>query len=157
MVKSALEENDPEKLRQRIGLLETELRSAHKRGVTPLRMRSSKKSHTVHGRIDVPYRKKILVGLMEIEIYDDDMPGEIKIMMEDGPPFIKDLIEAFGVLMTTAFQYGVPLEVILTRFARRHRHDKDGIVGIIAQRLQHEVDVIELSKKEPQSLQPKPV
>ena len=146
--KMGLEENDPVKLRQHIAWLNQELELAHRRGVTPLRIAPAKVSRTSHLRFNVGGHK----GSIQVTIFDDGQPGEVKISVLDNRPIVHDLIDSLGIMLSLALQYGVPTEVIFKVFARRGPNS--GIVEHLFKRLEHEVKIISDSRIE--SLPAKP-
>ena len=55
-------------------------------------------------------------GCITVGLYPDGSPGELFIEMSKQGSTIRGLMDAIGVLASLAFQYGVPLESIATKF-----------------------------------------
>ena len=56
-------------------------------------------------------------GYIHVGFYEDGTPGEIFIKMAKEGSTISGLMDTIGVLTSMALQYGVPLEVLVTKFS----------------------------------------
>jgi ribonucleoside-diphosphate reductase alpha chain len=56
-------------------------------------------------------------GYITVGIYDDGSPGEIFLVMSKEGSTISGLMDAFATAISLALQYGVPLEVLVKKFA----------------------------------------
>ena len=56
-------------------------------------------------------------GYITVGIYDDGRPGEIFLVMSKEGSTISGLMDAFATSISLALQYGVPLEVLVKKFA----------------------------------------
>src|SRR5207245_10960756 len=56
-------------------------------------------------------------GYITVGIYEDGTPGEIFLVMSKEGSTISGLMDAFATSISLALQYGVPLEVLVKKFA----------------------------------------
>ncbi len=56
-------------------------------------------------------------GYITVGVYDDGSPGEIFLVMSKEGSTISGLMDAFATAISLALQYGVPLEVLVKKFA----------------------------------------
>jgi ribonucleoside-diphosphate reductase alpha chain len=56
-------------------------------------------------------------GYITVGLYDDGKPGEIFLVMSKEGSTISGLMDAFATSVSLALQYGVPLEVLVKKFA----------------------------------------
>ena len=56
-------------------------------------------------------------GYIHVGFYDDGTPGEIFIKMAKEGSTISGLMDTIATLTSMALQYGVPLEVLVNKFA----------------------------------------
>src|SRR5262249_52477774 len=56
-------------------------------------------------------------GYIHIGLYDDGSPGEIFIKIAKEGSTISGLMDTIGILASMALQYGVPLEVLVSKFS----------------------------------------
>ena len=56
-------------------------------------------------------------GFITVGLYDDGRPGEIFLRMSKGGSVVSGLMDAFAVSTSIALQYGVPLKVLVNKFA----------------------------------------
>src|SRR5204863_289709 len=56
-------------------------------------------------------------GYITVGIYEDGRPGEIFLVMSKEGSTISGLMDAFATSISLALQYGVPLEVLVKKFA----------------------------------------
>lgn len=55
-------------------------------------------------------------GYLSVGLFDDGTPGELFITMAKEGSTIGGLMDAIGILTSTALQYGVPLEALASKF-----------------------------------------
>ncbi|MDD5252271.1 MAG: intein-containing adenosylcobalamin-dependent ribonucleoside-diphosphate reductase, partial [Patescibacteria group bacterium] len=74
----------------------------------------------------LPYERKSLThkfsiaghdGFITVGLYDDGTPGEIFLRMSKGGSVVSGLMDSFAVSTSIALQYGVPLKVLVNKFA----------------------------------------
>ena len=58
-------------------------------------------------------------GYLIVGLYDDGRPGELCITMAKEGPTIGGLMDSLGTAISVALQYGVPVELLVTKFARQ--------------------------------------
>jgi len=58
-------------------------------------------------------------GYITVGLFDDGTPGEVFITIEKEGSTIGGLMDTIGTLMSLAFQYGVPLETLVKKFAHQ--------------------------------------
>jgi len=56
-------------------------------------------------------------GYLHVGFFEDGTPGEIFIKMAKEGSTVSGLMDSIGVLTSMAFQYGVPLEVLVSKFS----------------------------------------
>jgi len=85
---------------------------------------SSNGRQPVRGRL--PDERKALVhhfsvggheGYVMVGLYDEGQPGEIFIRMAKAGSTIAGLMDSFGIAISMALQYGVPLKVVCDKFS----------------------------------------
>jgi ribonucleoside-diphosphate reductase alpha chain len=67
-------------------------------------------------------------GYITVGLYDDGQPGEIFLRMSKGGSVVSGLMDAFAVSTSIALQYGVPLKVLVNKFAHV-RFEPSGFTG----------------------------
>ncbi len=67
-------------------------------------------------------------GYITVGLYDDGKPGEIFINMSKEGSAVSGLMDAFARAISYALQYGVPLEVLVNKFAHT-RFEPSGFTG----------------------------
>jgi ribonucleoside-diphosphate reductase alpha chain len=67
-------------------------------------------------------------GYITVGMYDDGSPGEIFINMSKEGSAVSGLMDAFARAISYALQYGVPLEVLVNKFAHT-RFEPSGFTG----------------------------
>ena len=55
-------------------------------------------------------------GYLTVGVYEDGLPGEIFITMSKQGSTISGLMDSFATAVSLALQYGVPLEVLCSKF-----------------------------------------
>ena len=68
-------------------------------------------------------------GYLMVGLYDDGQPGEIFIRMAKAGSTIAGLTDSFGIAVSMALQYGVPLEVLCNKFSHT-RFEPSGWSGV---------------------------
>ncbi|MCR4314654.1 MAG: vitamin B12-dependent ribonucleotide reductase, partial [Candidatus Uhrbacteria bacterium] len=58
-------------------------------------------------------------GYITVGLYDDGTPGEMFITMSKEGSVISGLVDSFATAVSIGFQYGVPLEVLVNKFAHK--------------------------------------
>ncbi len=56
-------------------------------------------------------------GFITVGLYDDGQPGELFLMMAKEGSTISGLMDAFGIAVSIALQYGVPLKTLVDKFS----------------------------------------
>ena len=56
-------------------------------------------------------------GYITVGLYDDGMPGEIFVKMSKQGSVVSGLMDSFATAISMAFQYGVPLQVLVDKFS----------------------------------------
>ena len=56
-------------------------------------------------------------GYVIVGLYEDDQPGELFIRMAKEGSTIAGLMDSFGVAISMALQYGVPLQILCDKFS----------------------------------------
>ncbi len=67
-------------------------------------------------------------GYVTVGMYEDDTPGELFIVMSKEGSTISGLMDGFATAISMALQYGVPLEVLVNKFAHT-RFEPSGFTG----------------------------
>ncbi|MEY2430098.1 MAG: ribonucleoside-diphosphate reductase alpha chain [Verrucomicrobiota bacterium] len=102
-------------LEARIKELEAEV--AHLRDLAgkPLRRRLTDTRKAVTHKFDIAGHE----GYLTVGLFGDDQPGELFITMAKEGSTIGGLMDSIGTLTSMAFQYGVPLEALVRKFAHQ--------------------------------------
>ncbi|MBN1585571.1 vitamin B12-dependent ribonucleotide reductase [Candidatus Uhrbacteria bacterium] len=90
----------------------------------PLRRRLPEERRSVTHKFSVAGH----AGFITVGLYDDGRPGEIFLRMSKGGSVISGLMDAFAVSTSIALQYGVPLKVLVNKFAHV-RFEPSGFTG----------------------------
>ncbi|MDP2631284.1 MAG: vitamin B12-dependent ribonucleotide reductase [Candidatus Uhrbacteria bacterium] len=80
---------------------------------TPRRRRLPDERRSITHRFSIGSHK----GYITVGLYDDGAPGEIFVTMAKEGSVISGLMDAFATSVSIAFQYGVPLQVLVNKFA----------------------------------------
>jgi ribonucleoside-diphosphate reductase alpha chain len=67
-------------------------------------------------------------GYMTVGLYEDGMPGELFIKMSKEGSTLSGIMDAFALSVSLNLQYGVPLEVLVTKFTHS-RFEPAGMTG----------------------------
>lgn len=65
-------------------------------------------------------------GYLTVGLYEDGQPGEIFITMSKESASISGLVDSFATAISIALQYGVPLKVLVNKFAHA-KYEPSGI------------------------------
>lgn len=106
---------DNEALRQRIIELEAEIKQLREKMHTPMRHRLPDTRRAITHKFDIAGHE----GYITVGLYEDGSPGELFITMAKEGSTIGGLMDTIGTLVSLAFQYGVPLETLVNKFAHQ--------------------------------------
>ena len=112
-VDSVKKENDD--FRKRILELESEIASVRAKAEEPLRHRLPDTRQAITHKFDIAGHE----GYITVGLYEDGTPGELFITMAKEGSTIGGLMDTIGTLVSLAFQYGVPLETLVKKFAHQ--------------------------------------
>src|SRR5262249_51504911 len=79
----------------------------------PVRRRLPQHCRSLRHKFDIAGHE----GYIHIGLYDDGSPGEIFIKIAKEGSTISGLMDTIGILASMALQYGVPLEVLVSKFS----------------------------------------
>jgi ribonucleoside-diphosphate reductase alpha chain len=79
----------------------------------PVRRRLGQDCRSLRHKFDIAGHE----GYIHIGLYDDGSPGEIFIKIAKEGSTISGLMDTIGILASMALQYGVPLEVLVSKFS----------------------------------------
>jgi len=79
----------------------------------PVRRRLPQDCRSVRHKFDIAGHE----GYIHVGLYDDGSPGEIFIKIAKEGSTISGLMDTIGILTSMALQYGVPLEVLVSKFS----------------------------------------
>jgi len=102
-------------LERRIQELEAELARLRQQAVQPLRRRLPETRTAITHRFDIAGHE----GYLTVGLFDDGMPGELFITMAKEGSTIGGLMDTVATLTSMALQYGVPLDVLVKKFAHQ--------------------------------------
>jgi len=104
-----------ELLKSRILELEGEIHGLRQRSATPARHRLPDTRQAVTHKFDIAGHE----GYITVGLYEDGSPGELFITMAKEGSTIGGLMDTIGTLVSLAFQYGVPLDTLVKKFAHQ--------------------------------------
>jgi ribonucleoside-diphosphate reductase alpha chain len=107
--------HEAEMLNERILELEKEIRDLREREATPIRHRLPDTRRAITHKFDIAGHE----GYITVGLYEDGTPGELFITMAKEGSTIGGLMDTIGTLVSLAFQYGVPLETLVKKFAHQ--------------------------------------
>jgi len=107
--------NEIEELKLRVLEMEREISEARKQANTPSRHRLPDTRKAVTHKFDIAGHE----GYITVGLYEDGAPGELFITMAKEGSTIGGLMDTIGTLVSLAFQYGVPLETLVKKFAHQ--------------------------------------
>jgi len=107
--------HEMDSLNQRIIELEKEIQELRLREATPTRHRLPDTRRAITHKFDIAGHE----GYITVGLYEDGSPGELFITMAKEGSTIGGLMDTIGTLVSLAFQYGVPLETLVNKFAHQ--------------------------------------
>ncbi|MGC9942481.1 MAG: vitamin B12-dependent ribonucleotide reductase [Verrucomicrobiota bacterium] len=102
-------------LEARLVELEVELGRLRDDAGKPLRRRLADTRQALTHKFDIAGHE----GYLTVGLFDDGQPGELFITMAKEGSTIGGLMDSIGTLTSMAFQYGVPLEALVRKFAHQ--------------------------------------
>jgi ribonucleoside-diphosphate reductase alpha chain len=99
----------------RVQDLEAEIATLREQAVQPLRRRLPDTRTAITHKFDIAGHE----GYLTVGLFDDGQPGELFITMAKEGSTIGGLMDSIGTLTSMAFQYGVPLEALVKKFAHQ--------------------------------------
>jgi len=99
----------------RLKELETELVRLRDQAIQPLRRRLPETRSAITHKFDIAGHE----GYLTVGLFDDGQPGELFITMAKEGSTIGGSWTALGLSTSMAFQYGVPLEALVKKFAHQ--------------------------------------
>ena len=99
----------------RISELEAEVARLQDESGKPLRRRLPDTRTAVTHKFDIAGHE----GYLTVGLFDDGQPGELFITMAKEGSTIGGLMDSIGTLSSMAFQYGVPLDALVKKFAHQ--------------------------------------
>jgi ribonucleoside-diphosphate reductase alpha chain len=102
-------------LETRLKELESEVARLRGESGKPLRRRLSDTRQALTHKFDIAGHE----GYLTVGLFDDGQPGELFITMAKEGSTIGGLMDSIGTLSSMAFQYGVPLEALVRKFAHQ--------------------------------------
>ena len=109
------EKNTPAQDANRVKELEAEIAKLQAEAVQPLRRRLPDTRTAITHKFDIAGHE----GYLTVGLFDDSQPGELFITMAKEGSTIGGLMDSIGTLTSMAFQYGVPLEALVRKFAHQ--------------------------------------
>jgi ribonucleoside-diphosphate reductase alpha chain len=100
---------------ERLRELETEVAELRQNTGQPLRRRLPDTRTAVTHKFDIAGHE----GYLTVGLFEDGQPGELFITMAKEGSTIGGLMDSIGTLTSMAFQYGVPLEALVRKFAHQ--------------------------------------
>ncbi len=104
---------DPES--SRVKELENEIAKLREVAGQPLRRRLPDTRNALTHKFDIAGHE----GYLTVGLFEDGQPGELFITMAKEGSTIGGLMDSIGTLTSMAFQYGVPLDALLRKFAHQ--------------------------------------
>jgi ribonucleoside-diphosphate reductase alpha chain len=102
-------------LENRIKELENEVSKLRADSGKPLRRRLTDTRQALTHKFDIAGHE----GYLTVGLFEDGQPGELFITMAKEGSTIGGLMDSIGTLTSMAFQYGVPLEALVRKFAHQ--------------------------------------
>ncbi len=102
-------------LENRIKELENEVSKLRQESGKPLRRRLTDTRQALTHKFDIAGHE----GYLTVGLFEDGQPGELFITMAKEGSTIGGLMDSIGTLSSMAFQYGVPLEALVRKFAHQ--------------------------------------
>jgi ribonucleoside-diphosphate reductase alpha chain len=113
--KPAVSTKEVDDLKARILELEAEIKELRSRAAEPIRHRLPDTRQAVTHKFDIAGHE----GYITVGLYEDGSPGELFITMAKEGSTIGGLMDTIGTLVSLAFQYGVPIETLVKKFAHQ--------------------------------------
>jgi ribonucleoside-diphosphate reductase alpha chain len=113
--KTAAAAPDTDALNNRIKQLEAEVATLQDDAGKPLRRRLPDTRTAVTHKFDIAGHE----GYLTVGLFDDGQPGELFITMAKEGSTIGGLMDSIGTLTSLAWQYGVPLDALVRKFAHQ--------------------------------------
>ncbi|MEI8315521.1 MAG: vitamin B12-dependent ribonucleotide reductase [Verrucomicrobiota bacterium] len=107
--------NEAEALTARVLELEGEIKELRTRVDAPVRHRLPDTRQALTHKFDIAGHE----GYITVGLYEDGTPGELFITMAKEGSTIGGLMDTIGTLVSLAFQYGVPLDTLVNKFAHQ--------------------------------------
>jgi ribonucleoside-diphosphate reductase alpha chain len=104
-----------EEFKARIVQLDTEIKELRETAATPTRHRLPDTRQAITHKFDIAGHE----GYITVGLYEDGTPGELFITMAKEGSTIGGLMDTIGTLVSLAFQYGVPIETLVKKFAHQ--------------------------------------
>jgi len=104
-----------EALTARVLELDSEIKDLRTRVDTPTRHRLPDTRQALTHKFDIAGHE----GYITVGLYEDGAPGELFITMAKEGSTIGGLMDTIGTLVSLAFQYGVPLDTLVNKFAHQ--------------------------------------
>jgi ribonucleoside-diphosphate reductase alpha chain len=111
----AVSTKEVDDFKARILELEGEIRELRNLAATPTRHRLPDTRQAITHKFDVAGHE----GYITVGLYEDGSPGELFITMAKEGSTIGGLMDTIGTLVSLAFQYGVPWETLVNKFAHQ--------------------------------------
>jgi ribonucleoside-diphosphate reductase alpha chain len=102
-------------LENRINELQAEVAKLRADSGKPLRRRLTDTRSALTHKFDIAGHE----GYLTVGLFDDGQPGELFITMAKEGSTIGGLMDSIGTLTSMAFQYGVPLDALVRKFAHQ--------------------------------------
>jgi ribonucleoside-diphosphate reductase alpha chain len=109
------DKSDTGSMAKRIAELEAEVGKLRAQSGQPLRRRLPDTRTAVTHKFDIAGHE----GYLTVGLFGDGQPGELFITMAKEGSTIGGLMDSIGTLTSMAFQYGVPLEALVRKFAHQ--------------------------------------
>jgi ribonucleoside-diphosphate reductase alpha chain len=106
---------EADELKGRILELEAEIKELRSRADEPTRHRLPDTRQAITHKFDIAGHE----GYITVGLYEDGSPGELFITMAKEGSTIGGLMDTIGTLVSLAFQYGVPIETLVKKFAHQ--------------------------------------
>jgi ribonucleoside-diphosphate reductase alpha chain len=114
-IKSAAGSDEAARLAARVKELETEVGQLEDEVGKPLRRRLPDTRTAITHKFDIAGHE----GYLTVGLFEDGQPGELFITVAKEGSTIGGLMDSIGTLTSLAWQYGVPLEALVRKFAHQ--------------------------------------
>ncbi|MCG3147467.1 MAG: Vitamin B12-dependent ribonucleotide reductase [Verrucomicrobiae bacterium] len=113
--RSTASTKEVDELKSRILELDSEIKELRTLAAAPTRHRLPDTRQAITHKFDIAGHE----GYITVGLYEDGAPGELFITMAKEGSTIGGLMDTIGTLVSMAFQYGVPLETLVKKFAHQ--------------------------------------